>query len=124
MSITGMYMLNSAEYDPEKIQQSLDLLYVDRKNEFRELSKVLLSEKAQNSMIKWREFILNFSLDVEEAFKTWSGQSPLLAKSPQKSLTILRQLGRGQTSMNQLTHLLNLACNLSLEFKEIYRRLN
>ena len=61
MSITGMYMLNSAEYDPEKIQQSLDLLYADRKNEFCELSQVLLSEKAQNSMIKWREFILNFS---------------------------------------------------------------
>ena len=124
MTITGMYMLNSAEYNPEKIQQSLELLYVDRKNEFRELSKVLLSKKAQNSMIKWKEFVLNFSLDVEDAFKTWSGQSPLLIKSPQKSLTILRQLGHDQTSMNQLAHLLNLACNLSLEFKEIYRRLN
>jgi len=124
MSITGMYMLNSTEYTPEKIQQALDILYLDRENEFRELSRVLLGKKAPDAMSNWREFILNFSLDVDDSFKTWSGQSQLSEKSPQKALTILRQLARGQTSMNQLSHLLNIACNLSLEFKEIYRRLN
>ena len=46
MSIAGMYMLNTSEYEEEKIHQALDMLYVDRKNEFRELSQVLLSEKA------------------------------------------------------------------------------
>ena len=124
MNITGMYMLNSTEYAPEKIRQALDMLYLDRENEFRELSRVLLGKKAPDAMSNWREFILNFSLDVDDSFKTWSGQSPLSEKSPQKALTILRQLARGQTSMNQLSHLLNIACNLSLEFKEIYRRLN
>jgi hypothetical protein len=124
MSIAGMYMLNSDEYRPEKIQQSLDMLYLDRKNEFRELSHVLLSEKALNAMPNWKEFVLNFSLDVEDAFKTWSGQSPLSSRSPQKALTLLRQLGRDKTSMNQLAHLLNLSYNISCEFKEIYRRLN
>lgn len=117
-------MLNSEEYRPEKIQQSLDMLYLDRKNEFRELSRVLLNEKALNAMPNWKEFVLNFSLDVEDAFKTWSGQSPLSSRSPQKTLTLLRQLGRDKTSMNQLAHLLNLSYNISCEFKEIYRRLN
>lgn len=123
MSIVGMYMLNTSKYKEEKIQQALEMLYVDRKNEFRELSHVLLNEKALKAMVNWREFVLNFSLDVEDAFKAWSGQSPLLKSSPQKALTILRQLGHEKTSMNQLAHLLNISYNLSIEFKEIYRRL-
>ncbi len=123
MSIAGMYMLNTDEYDAGKISQTLDMLYVDRKNEFRELSEVLLSEKAINAMPNWKEFVLNFCLDVEEAFKTWSGQSALTVSSPQKALTLLRQLAHDKTSMNQLAHLLNLSCNISIEFKEIYKRL-
>ena len=116
-------MLNSDEYDSEKLSQTLEMLYIDRKNEFRELSHVLLTEKALQSMPNWKEFVLNFSLDVEDAFKTWSGQTPLVIGSPQKALTLLRQLGRDKTSMNQLAHLLNLSYNISCEFKEIYRRL-
>ena len=116
-----MYMLK--EYSEEKMHQSLEMLYIDRKNEFRELSEVLLTEKALKAMPNWKEFVLNFSLDVEEAFKTWSGQTELLVSSPQKALTILRQLGHDKTSMNQLAHLLNISYNLSLEFKEIYKRL-
>jgi len=116
-------MLNTEEYQEEKIYQTLDMLYMDRKNEFRELSLVLLSEKALKAMPNWKEFVLNFCLDVEDAFKTWSGQNSLLVSSPQKALTILRQLGHDMTSMNQLAHLLNLSYNLSVEFKEIYRRL-
>ena len=123
MSIAGMYMLNSNEYKEEKTCQALDMLYADRKNEFRELSLVLLNERALQSMPHWKEFVLNFCLDVEEAFKTWSGQNPLSVKSPQKALTLLRQLAHDKTSMNQLAHLLNLSCNISIEFKEIYRRL-
>jgi len=123
MSISGMYMLNSEQYEEKKIQEVLAMLYADRKNEFRELSHVLLNEKALKSMPNWKEFVLNFSLDVEGAFKTWSGKNPLSVRSPQKALTLLRQLGHGKTSMNQLTHLLNISYNLSLEFKEIYRRL-
>ena len=123
MSIAGMYMLNTEEYDAGKISQTLDMLYVDRKNEFRELSEVLLSEKALNAMPNWKEFVLNFCLDVDEAFKTWSGQSALSVKSPQKALTLLRQLAHDKTSMNQLAQLLNLSCTISIEFKELYKRL-
>jgi hypothetical protein len=123
MSIAGMYMLNTEEYKAEKIRQALDMLYVDRVIEFRELSLVLLTEKVLQSMPHWKEFVLNFCLDVEAAFKTWSGKSDLSVKSPQKALTLLRQLSHNTTSMNQLTHMLNLSCTISIEFKELYKRL-
>ena len=118
-----MYMLNSEEYTQEKIHEALEMLYLDRKNQFRELSEVLLPENAISTMPTWREFVLNFSLDVECAFEAWSNQIPLTTNSPQKALTILRRLGHGKTSMNQLVHLLNMSYNLSTEFKEIYKRL-
>ncbi len=124
MSIAnGMYMLNKNKYHEEKVGQAFEILYIDRRNEFRTLSEVLLTEKALKSMPHWREFVLNFCLDVEEAFRTWAGDSPLTPSSPQKALTLLRQLGHDKASMNELAHLLNLSFTLSLEFKEIYRRL-
>ena len=123
MSISGMYMLNSEEYVQEKIHESLDMMFVDRKNQFRELAHVLLPKNASETMPTWKEFILNFSLDVESAFETWSGKSPLSVNSHQKSLTILRQLGRDGASLNLLVHRLNMSYNLSTEFKSIYKRL-
>ena len=123
MSISGMYMLNSEEYVQEKIHESLDMMFIDRKNQFRELAQVLLPENASETMPTWKEFILNFSLDVESAFETWSGKSALSVNSPQKSLTILRQLGRDGASLNLLVHRLNMSYNLSTEFKSIYKRL-
>ena len=123
MSISGMYMLNSEEYSQEKIHEALDMMFVDRKNQFRELSQVLLPENTSNTMPTWKEFILNFSLDVESAFETWSGESPLSVNSPQKALTILRQLSRDGASLNLLIHRLNMSYNLSTEFKSIYKRL-
>ena len=123
MSISGMYMLNSEEYSQEKIHEALDMMFLDRKNQFRELSQVLLPENTSNTMPTWKEFILNFSLDVESAFETWSGESPLSVNSPQKALTILRQLSRDGASLNLLVHRLNMSYNLSTEFKSIYKRL-
>ena len=74
-------------------------------------------------MPKWKEFILNFCLDVEKSFRVWTGEDVLSMNSPQKALTLLRQLGHDKKSMNQLTHLLNISYNISLEFKEIYKGL-
>lgn len=123
MSIKGMYMLNSPEYTEEKIQEALKILYIDRKNEFQELSQVFLGKKKLSETPNWKEFILNFCLDVGDSFKTWTGQKPPSATSPQKALTILRQVGNGMSSMNKLTHILNISYNISAEFKEIYKRL-
>ncbi|MDH3276886.1 MAG: hypothetical protein OEL77_00305 [Nitrosopumilus sp.] len=121
MDLIGMYMLNTEEYDKEKIQQAIEILYKDRKNEFREISNVILTEKVK-TMPNWKEFILNFCLDVGDSFKTWTGQKSPSLTSPQKALAILRNLGKKKTSMNQITHLLNISYNISNEFKEIYKR--
>ena len=84
---------------------------------------MILTEKALKAMPRWKEIVLNFYLDVDTAFRGWSRQRSLSANSPQKTLTLLRQLGHDKTSMNQLAHLLNISYNISVEFKEIYRRL-
>jgi hypothetical protein len=125
MSISGLYLVKKSGLEDEKINQALNMLLIDRKNEFRELSEVLLrSTKSMETIPNSEHFVLNFCLDVNDAFKTWSGQMELSTSSPQKALTILRQLSRNKTTMNQLAHLLNLSYTLADEFKEIYRRLN
>ena len=124
MSNTGLYLVKKSGLEDGKIKQALDMLLIDRRNEFRELSAVLLkTSKSMEPIPNSEQFILNFCLEVNEAFKAWSGQMDLSINSPQKALTILRQLSRDKTTMNQLAHLLNLSYTLADEFKEIYRRL-
>jgi hypothetical protein len=124
MSTTAVYVLKKQGLEDEKIQQALEMLLIDRQNEFNELSAILLrTQKPTDPVPNSEQFILNFCLDVNEAFKTWSGQMSLTNNSPQKALTILRQLSREKTTMNQLTHFLNISYTLADEFKEIYRRL-
>lgn len=48
---------------------------------------------------------------------------PLTETSPQKAITLLRQVSNGLTSMNQLMHILNISYTISKEFNEIYKRL-
>ena len=124
MSTVSLYRVLRQGFEDAKIKQALDMLLVDRKNEFRELYDVLLkTPKSTTPLPDSDYFILNFCLEVNEAFKTWSGQTSLSITSPQKALTILRQLSRDKTTMNQLAHLLNISYTLAEEFKEIYRRL-
>ena len=121
--MSNMYVLKKEGFGEAKIKQSLDMLLVDRKNEFREISNMVMPKTLSEPIKNWEQFVMNFCLDVNEAFKTWSGKVELNQKSPQKALTILRQLSRDKTSMNQLSHLLNISYDLAEEFKEIYRRI-
>lgn len=107
-----------------KVKNALDMLLVDRKNEFKELaSSILKNIPSSISIPNWEEFILKFCLDVSDSFETWNGKKPIAPNSDLKALTILRQLGRDKTSMIQLTHLLNIAYDLAEEFKVIYKRI-
>ena len=122
--MSNVYLVKKSGLDEAKIKQALDMLLIDRRNEFRELSEVLLKTAKSSGPVPYSEqFVLNFCLDVNDAFKTWSGLLPLTVNSPQKALTILRQLSREKTTMNQLAHLLNISYTLADEFMEIYRRL-
>jgi len=122
-----MAMLKQLGYEPQKTRHALDMLLIDRKNEFRELAEVIFSNMPSSTTplndSDSQKFILDFSLDVNEAFKTWSGQERLLQNSSLKALTILRQLSRGQKAMNSLAHLLNISYNLAEEFKVVYNRI-
>ena len=121
--MSAMYVIKKEEYEESKLSQALSMLLIDRKNEFRELSKMVLPKTSSEPVHNWEQFVLNFCLDVNEAFKTWSGNMDLNPNSPQKALTILRQLSRGKTSMIQLSHLMNISYDLAEDFKEIYKRL-
>jgi hypothetical protein len=121
--MSNMYVLKKDGFEGAKITQALDMLLVDRKNEFRELSAMVLPKTLAEPIKNWEQFVMNFCLDVNEAFRTWSGDTELNINSPQKALTILRQLSRDKKNMTQLSHLLNISFDLAEEFKEIYRRL-
>ena len=122
MDLNGMYMLKTSGYSEEKIYEALEMLYKDRKNEFREIAQAFMGEKI-SKIPNWREFVLNFCLDVGDSFKTWTSMKQPSATSPQKALTILRQIGNGKASMNQLTNALDIAYTISAEFKEICNRI-
>ena len=122
--MTHVYMLKKEGFEEEKIKQALDILLETKfRNEFREISAMVLPKSSSEPIQNWEQFVMNFCLDVNEAFKTWSGYSELTPTSPQKALTILRQLSMNKTSMTQLSYLLNISDVLAEQFKEIYRRL-
>ncbi len=113
------------EYEPIRMRKALDMLLIDRRNEFRTLEDSIFWNvpEAKRPIKDWDEFILNFCLDVSLAFTTWSGASPLESNSDIKALTFLRQLAHDKKTMNELCHLLNLSYTLAEEFKVIYRRI-
>lgn len=115
----------SDTYKPERLRQALDMLLIDRKNEFKTLEEsIFWNVPDDKKPIKdWELFILNFCLDVSVAFRTWTGAKPLEPNSDIKALTFLRQLANHQTTMTELCHLLNLSYTLAEEFKVIYRRI-
>ncbi|HET6517489.1 MAG TPA: hypothetical protein VFG25_04635 [Nitrosopumilaceae archaeon] len=107
------------------MRRALQMLLLDRGNEFRELGASVFptGSKPQTSIKNWEEYVLNFCFDVSEAFKCWSGNKQMEINSAMKALTILRQCSKNKKTMNQMTHLLNIAYNLAEEFKVIYRRI-
>lgn len=120
-----MAMLRHAGFEPQRTKKALDMLLIDRKNEFRELaSAIFWNVPASMGSIKdWEVFVMNFCLDVNEAFKRWSGQIELPSNAPTQALIILRQLSHGKSTMNDLVHLLNISYTLAEEFKVIYKRI-
>lgn len=116
-------MLNG-EYEPDRAKKALDMLLIDRKNEFEALEESILWHvpDSKKPIKAWEEFILNFCLDVSAAFATWSGREPLESNSDAKALTFLRQLAHDK-NMTEMCHLLNLSYTLAEEFKVVYRRI-
>ena len=121
---TTMTMLTQ-EYGDGQRARALDMLLIDRHNEFRTLGEAIFwsTPDAGAHVERREEFILNFCLEVSAAFRTWSGEAALAPNSDTKALTFLRQLAHGKKTMTELCHLLNLAYTLAEEFKVVYRRI-
>lgn len=76
MSTIEIYGKNSLKYYQDKASDVFEILYADRKNQFQELAKVILNKKSSKDIPNWKEFVLNFCLDVEMSFIEWSGKTP------------------------------------------------
>ena len=120
-----MSILLTQKFEENRMKKALEMLLLDRGNEFRELGASVFptGSKPISTIKNWEEHVLNFCFDVSEAFLCWSGSKEMEVNSAMKALTILRQCSKNKTTMNQMTHLLNIAFNLAEEFKVIYKRI-
>lgn len=114
-------------YEPKKAKESLDMLLIDRKNEFKELASGMGIPTISKN---WEHIILKFCLDFNDCFylitKT-EGPNDTTEDSHNKihqCMTLIRQIARGKTNMIEITHLQNVAYTLAEEFKTIYKRLS
>ena len=119
---------NLYDYSPHKARETLKMLLIDRKNEFKDLASGI---GIPTSSANWEEIILKFCLDFNVCFKevmiSMEGPNDANEKSHHRihqCLTLFRQMSRGKTSMVEVTHLQNLAYTIAEEFKTIYRRLS
>ncbi|MDG7049812.1 MAG: hypothetical protein JRZ94_01255 [Nitrososphaerota archaeon] len=115
-------------YDPKKARESLDMLLIDRGNEFKELANGM---KIPTTSKNWEENILKFCLDFNVCFydviTKVEGPNDTTEDNHNKihqCMTLIRQLARGKTNMIEITHMQNLAYTLAEEFKSIYKRLS
>lgn len=114
-------------YEPQKVKESLDMLLIDRSNEFKELAHGMgIPTTAKN----WEYTILKYCMDFNDCFPFMTSiESPNDSSKEahnriHQCMTLLRQIARGKTNMIEITHLQNLAYTLAEEFKAIYKRLS
>lgn len=109
--------------DPNRSRQALDMLLINRRSEFREIAESVLRDVQTPIVLSmWAEFLLTVCLEVKDAFDLWTGKKTPSMNSELKTLTILRQFGRGNT-MIRITQLLVLAYTIAEEFAVIYGRM-
>ncbi len=119
-------LLNLEGYDSYRAEKALDMLLIDRKNEFRELADTMNIPMTWQG---WERSILKFCLDFDAAFETLSSKmgrydyNRTSHANIHKCMTLMRQLARGKKTVTEFTHLQNIAYTLAQEFKVIYRRI-
>tara|TARA_Y100000310_G_scaffold317897_1_gene371319 strand:+ start:168 stop:512 length:345 start_codon:yes stop_codon:yes gene_type:complete len=102
-------------------KKSLDMLLIDRKNEFRELATVTLIPQTKEG---WEKYVLQFCMNIDDAFKIWTGdEKPKRLNADSQTMILLKMISRDQLTMTNVAHFLNMAYTLAQEFKVIYKRL-
>lgn len=115
------------DFEPKRARTALNMLILDRQNEFRELANAM---SIPLSSPEWQETILKYCIDFSDIFKEVlidkkgpNDQQPDDHNKMHQCLTLMRQITRDKQSMVQITHLQNIAYTLSQEFKTIYKRI-
>ncbi len=113
-------------YESKKAEESLNMLLVDRSNEFKELAHGMgIPTNSKN----WEYTILKYCMEFNDCFTVITGlEGPNESSEDSNTkihqcMTLIRQIARGKTNMIEITHLQNLAYTLAEEFKAIYKRL-
>ena len=104
-----------------KTKRSLDMLLIDRSNEFHELASAIgYSTKYSN----WEEFILKFCLEFDNCFEMWSEKKDDGDHNRiHKCMTIMRQIGNGSSNIMHVTKLQNMAYRIAKDFKVMHNRM-
>lgn len=109
-------------YEEAKAKKALQMLLIDRSNEFRELAHGIDYPTTGKN---WEEVILRFAVDFVKCFRMWSNKNENNYDHNEihRCMLIMKQLARGKTSISQLSDLQNTAYLISEDFKAIYKRI-
>ncbi len=107
-------------YDERRVRETLNQLLRDRRNEFRELAESIGIPRTTDD---WEAIILKFCLDFEDCFKIWTDDEEPDTIKNTKCMTIMREISKGKTHLNEIIHLQNIAHTLFTEFHQTYKRI-
>ncbi len=108
-------------YDRKKADNALKMLYADKSNEFHELAYATGYPVGNKG---WEKVILNFCLDFDDCFKSWSdGATPSDHNKVHKCMTMMRQIAKGKSNMTEVAKLQTVAYRIAEDFKSIYKRM-
>lgn len=106
--------------DDGRVRNAILILEGDRIQEFKELASALgISQSGED----WKEKVVEFCLNFKECFSIFTDrlESPMFEpKQVDKCFTLMRQIGKGKSSMREVTNLQNIADTIAQEFKLIY----
>ncbi len=107
--------------DNVKTKRSLDMLLIDRSNEFHELANAI---GYSTNYSNWEEFILRFCLEFDDCFQMWSDKVDHEDHHRiHKCMTIMNQIGQGRSNITQVTKIQNMAYRIAKDFNVMYSRL-
>ena len=106
--------------DEERVKNAIFILEGDRTQEFKELASALGVSQSEDT---WKETVVDFCLNFKECFSIFTDKSESLMSEPKqvdKCFRLMRQIGKGKSSMREVTSLQNMADIIAQEFKLIY----
>lgn len=106
--------------DEERVRNAISILEGDRTQEFKELAAALGVTQTRDT---WKEEVVEFCLNFKECFSIFTDKSESSLSEPkqvEKCFTLMRQIGKGKSSMREVTNLQNIADTISQEFKLVY----